>query len=231
MAVYEANDEGKKPLTWNQTRNMPITHRVCMVYKNCCKYDAKQWSWFNLKANLDHVYLCRWFWKALEWQASYHLLLGKQWLMWYTKVRIWDRIFFYLYTYGNFNPQNLLLFPKLFFRAIVKDILYPRVGKWCHCSGTSIIIQNSTLLLKILTLQGLRYLILQNHSNKYLFKKANPYIYKYSLNIYFNCIWLQVSPKPNTFMPFGNGVHSCPGNELAKLNMFILIHHLVTKYR
>lgn len=33
MAVYEANDQGKKPLTWSQTRNMPITHRVCMVYK------------------------------------------------------------------------------------------------------------------------------------------------------------------------------------------------------
>ncbi|GAU19942.1 hypothetical protein TSUD_95470 [Trifolium subterraneum] len=41
----------------------------------------------------------------------------------------------------------------------------------------------------------------------------------------------RVSPKPNTFMPFGNGVHSCPGNELAKLNMLILIHHLVTKFR
>ncbi|CAN0922306.1 Abscisic acid 8'-hydroxylase CYP707A1 [Linum grandiflorum] len=41
----------------------------------------------------------------------------------------------------------------------------------------------------------------------------------------------EVSPKANTFMPFGNGVHACPGNELAKLEMLILIHHLVTKYR
>ncbi|RHN62199.1 putative (+)-abscisic acid 8'-hydroxylase [Medicago truncatula] len=41
----------------------------------------------------------------------------------------------------------------------------------------------------------------------------------------------EFAPKPNTFMPFGNGVHSCPGNELAKLNMLILIHHLVTKFR
>ncbi|XP_043714982.1 abscisic acid 8'-hydroxylase 4-like [Telopea speciosissima] len=41
----------------------------------------------------------------------------------------------------------------------------------------------------------------------------------------------EVSPKPNTFMPFGNGVHACPGNELAKLEMFILIHHLLTKFR
>ncbi|KAH0459927.1 hypothetical protein IEQ34_010590 [Dendrobium chrysotoxum] len=39
------------------------------------------------------------------------------------------------------------------------------------------------------------------------------------------------SPKSNTFLPFGNGVHSCPGNELAKLQMLIFIHHLVTKYR
>nr|XP_017234117.1 PREDICTED: abscisic acid 8'-hydroxylase 4-like isoform X2 [Daucus carota subsp. sativus] len=41
----------------------------------------------------------------------------------------------------------------------------------------------------------------------------------------------QVAPKPNTYMPFGNGVHACPGNELAKLEILILIHHLVTKYR
>lgn len=32
-------------------------------------------------------------------------------------------------------------------------------------------------------------------------------------------------------MPFGTGVHACPGNELAKLEMLILIHHLVTKFR
>ncbi|KAG2261949.1 hypothetical protein Bca52824_069028 [Brassica carinata] len=41
----------------------------------------------------------------------------------------------------------------------------------------------------------------------------------------------EVAPKPNTFMPFGNGIHSCPGNELAKLEISILIHHLTTKYR
>ncbi|KAF8107609.1 hypothetical protein N665_0119s0071 [Sinapis alba] len=41
----------------------------------------------------------------------------------------------------------------------------------------------------------------------------------------------EVAPKPNTFMPFGNGTHSCPGNELAKLEMSIMIHHLTTKYR
>ncbi|KAL0558028.1 hypothetical protein IC582_006591 [Cucumis melo] len=41
----------------------------------------------------------------------------------------------------------------------------------------------------------------------------------------------EVAPRPNTFMPFGSGVHSCPGNELAKLEIFIMIHHLVTKFR
>ncbi|KAI8532814.1 hypothetical protein RHMOL_Rhmol11G0243600 [Rhododendron molle] len=41
----------------------------------------------------------------------------------------------------------------------------------------------------------------------------------------------EVAPKPNTFVPFGNGVHACPGNELAKLELLILVHHLVTKFR
>ncbi|KAI5057957.1 hypothetical protein GOP47_0027972 [Adiantum capillus-veneris] len=41
----------------------------------------------------------------------------------------------------------------------------------------------------------------------------------------------EVPPKPNTFLPFGNGVHSCPGSELAKLEMLIFIHHLATKFR
>ncbi|CAN6210920.1 unnamed protein product [Urochloa humidicola] len=41
----------------------------------------------------------------------------------------------------------------------------------------------------------------------------------------------QVAPRPNTFLPFGKGVHACPGNELAKIEMLVLIHHLVTDYR
>ncbi|KAI8523739.1 hypothetical protein RHMOL_Rhmol13G0096000 [Rhododendron molle] len=41
----------------------------------------------------------------------------------------------------------------------------------------------------------------------------------------------EVPPRPNTYMPFGNGVHSCPGSELAKLEMLILLHHLTTSYR
>ncbi|PKA64123.1 Abscisic acid 8'-hydroxylase 1 [Apostasia shenzhenica] len=41
----------------------------------------------------------------------------------------------------------------------------------------------------------------------------------------------EVSPRPNTYLPFGNGTHACPGNELAKLEMLVLLHHLTTKYR
>ncbi|XP_016201300.1 abscisic acid 8'-hydroxylase 3 [Arachis ipaensis] len=41
----------------------------------------------------------------------------------------------------------------------------------------------------------------------------------------------EVSPKANTFMPFGSGIHMCPGNELAKLEILVLLHHLTTKYR
>lgn len=49
--------------------------------------------------------------------------------------------------------------------------------------------------------------------------------------ILFFCVMVQVPPKPNTFLPFGNGVHACPGSELAKLEMFVLLHHLTTSYR
>ncbi|GKV32907.1 hypothetical protein SLEP1_g41473 [Rubroshorea leprosula] len=41
----------------------------------------------------------------------------------------------------------------------------------------------------------------------------------------------ETPPKPNTYMPFGTGVHSCPGSELAKLEMLVLLHHLTTTYR
>ncbi|KAJ7980827.1 Abscisic acid 8'-hydroxylase [Quillaja saponaria] len=41
----------------------------------------------------------------------------------------------------------------------------------------------------------------------------------------------EVPPRPNTYMPFGNGVHSCPGSELAKLEILILLHHLTISYR
>ncbi|GER56634.1 cytochrome P450 family protein [Striga asiatica] len=49
-------------------------------------------------------------------------------------------------------------------------------------------------------------------------KKFDPYRFK-------------VAPKPNTYMPFGTGSHSCPGNELARLEMLIFIYHLVNKLR
>ncbi|KAF2613867.1 hypothetical protein F2Q70_00010150 [Brassica cretica] len=32
-------------------------------------------------------------------------------------------------------------------------------------------------------------------------------------------------------MPFGSGVHACPGNELAKLQILIFLHDLVSKFR
>ncbi|CAN0846499.1 Abscisic acid 8'-hydroxylase 4 [Linum grandiflorum] len=41
----------------------------------------------------------------------------------------------------------------------------------------------------------------------------------------------RVPPEANTFMPFGSGSHSCPGTQLAKLEILIFLHHLLTKFR
>ncbi|KAK3028289.1 hypothetical protein RJ639_037466 [Escallonia herrerae] len=60
-----------------------------------------------------------------------------------------------------------------------------------------------------------------NHHNPEFF--SNPHAFDPSR--------FEAAPKPNTFMPFGSGVHACPGNELAKLEILVMIHHLVSKFR
>lgn len=129
MSIYEANEGGKMPLSWGQTRNMPITHRVILE---------------------------------------------------------------------SLRMASIISFT---FREAVVDVVY----------------------------KG--YLIPKGWKVLPLFRNIhhNPDFYPAPHN--FDPSRFEVTPKPNTFMPFGNGVHSCPGNELAKLNMLILIHHLVTKFR
>lgn len=39
------------------------------------------------------------------------------------------------------------------------------------------------------------------------------------------------APRPYTFMPFGGGARMCIGMNLAKVEMLIFLHHLITKYR
>ncbi|KAL4275995.1 hypothetical protein HN51_058932 [Arachis hypogaea] len=129
MAVYEATEQGKMPLTWGQTRNMPFTHRVILE---------------------------------------------------------------------SLRMASIISFT---FREAVVDVEY----------------------------KG--YLIPKGWKVMPLFRNIhhNPEFHPAPHN--FDPSRFEMAPKPNTFMPFGNGVHSCPGNELAKLNMLILIHHLVTKFR
>ncbi|KAL3694958.1 hypothetical protein R1sor_008609 [Riccia sorocarpa] len=40
----------------------------------------------------------------------------------------------------------------------------------------------------------------------------------------------ETRPPPFTYLPFGGGIHSCPGNEFAKMSMLTFIHHLVRNY-
>ncbi|KAE9613603.1 putative (+)-abscisic acid 8'-hydroxylase [Lupinus albus] len=128
-AIYEANKRGKIPLTWGQTRNMPITYKVILE---------------------------------------------------------------------SLRMASIISFT---FREAVVDVEY----------------------------KG--YLIPKGWKVMPLFRNIhhNPEFYPAPQN--FDPSRFENAPKPNTFMPFGNGVHSCPGNQLAKLNMLILIHHLVTQFR
>ncbi|PON82070.1 Cytochrome P450 [Trema orientale] len=127
--ILEENDGGRKPMTWAQTRNMPLTHRVMLE---------------------------------------------------------------------SLRMASIISFT---FREAVTDVEY---------NG---------------------YLIPKGWKVMPLFRNIhhNPEFFSDPQN--FDPSRFEVSPKVNTFMPFGNGVHSCPGNELAKLEMLILIHHLVTKFR
>ncbi|PON69094.1 Cytochrome P450 [Parasponia andersonii] len=128
-AILEENEGGRKPLTWAQTRNMPLTYRVMLE---------------------------------------------------------------------SLRMASIISFT---FREAVTDVEY---------NG---------------------YLIPKGWKVMPLFRNIhhNPEFFSDPQN--FDPSRFEVSPKANTFMPFGNGVHFCPGNELAKLEMLILIHHLVTKFR
>ncbi|KAH0451406.1 hypothetical protein IEQ34_018705 [Dendrobium chrysotoxum] len=129
MAIYESNGCGRQPLTWAQTRSMPLTHRVILE---------------------------------------------------------------------SLRMASIISFT---FREAVVDVEY----------------------------KG--YLIPKGWKVMPLFRNIHHNSEFYSDPEKFDSSRFEVSPKPNTFMPFGNGVHSCPGNEIAKLEMFSFIHHLVTQYR
>ncbi|XP_071736063.1 ent-kaurenoic acid oxidase 1-like [Rutidosis leptorrhynchoides] len=43
--------------------------------------------------------------------------------------------------------------------------------------------------------------------------------------------WDDLVPKPGTFLPFGAGSRLCPGNDLAKLEIAIFLHHFLLHYQ
>ncbi|KAJ4958222.1 hypothetical protein NE237_025333 [Protea cynaroides] len=43
--------------------------------------------------------------------------------------------------------------------------------------------------------------------------------------------WDDYIPKPGTFLPFGAGSRLCPGNDLAKLEITIFLHHFLLNYQ
>ncbi|TQE09048.1 hypothetical protein C1H46_005431 [Malus baccata] len=43
--------------------------------------------------------------------------------------------------------------------------------------------------------------------------------------------WDNLTPKALSFLPFGAGSHLCPGNDLAKLEIAIFLHHFLLNYK
>ncbi|XAR59451.1 (+)-abscisic acid 8'-hydroxylase [Bertholletia excelsa] len=119
-AIYESNDRGSRPLTWAQTRHMPLTHKVILE---------------------------------------------------------------------SLRMASIISFT---FREAVVNIEY----------------------------KG--YLIPKGWKVMPLFRNIhhNPEVFPDPEN--FDPSRFEVAPKPNTFIPFGSGVHACPGNELAKLEIIVL---------
>ncbi|KAJ1268840.1 hypothetical protein BS78_07G164000 [Paspalum vaginatum] len=129
MAAYEENDSGRLPLTWAQTRAMPVTHLVILE---------------------------------------------------------------------SLRMASIVTFT---FREAVEDVYYQgfKIPK-----GWKVMPLFSSI----------------HHSPKFFEDPQR-----------FNPARFKVTPRPGTFLPFGSGVHACPGNDLAKLEMLVLIHRLVTTYR
>lgn len=43
--------------------------------------------------------------------------------------------------------------------------------------------------------------------------------------------WENITPKQGAFIPFGAGVHMCPGNDFAKLEMAVFLHYAILDYK
>ncbi|KZV45178.1 abscisic acid 8'-hydroxylase 4 [Dorcoceras hygrometricum] len=130
MEIYMSNGCGKRPLTWHQTRNMPVTHQVILE---------------------------------------------------------------------SLRMASIISFT---FREAVTDVEY----------------------------KG--YLIPKGWKVMPLFRNihANPEFFT-DPHKYDPSRFKDTALNPRTFMPFGTGVHACPGNELAKLEMLIMLHHLAPRFR
>ncbi|KAL3685967.1 hypothetical protein R1sor_003989 [Riccia sorocarpa] len=67
----------------------------------------------------------------------------------------------------------------------------------------------------------LMYSVVSSHSDPKLFKDPTK----------FDPARWEQPPVPFTFIPFGGGPRTCLGNEFAKIQMIIFIHHLVRRFR
>nr|POE70254.1 abscisic acid 8'-hydroxylase 3 [Quercus suber] len=232
---FEANDGGNLLLTWAQTRNMPLTNRVIMESLRMASIIS-----FTFREAVTGV--------EYNDEKGEILIRDDQILdniigVLFAAQDTTASILTWILKYIHDDPKLLEAIKKEqkpFFEANDGGNLLLTWAQTRNMPLTNRVIMESLRMASIISFT-FREAVTGVEYNGYLIPKGwkvlplfrnihhNPNFFTEPQT--FNTSRFEVGPKHNTFMPFGIGVHACPGNEVAKLEMLILIHHLVNKFR
>ncbi|KAF8654419.1 hypothetical protein HU200_061602 [Digitaria exilis] len=224
MAVYEENDGGRLPLTWTQTKRMPMTQQVILESLRLASIIA-----FTFREAVEDV----------EYEAKART----------PRVQNMDLLALGLGVHVDFGRRPRVDGPSSFtFKGGRRPLPFPDgTGGRCstpygwkvmplfsnlhhspeffkdpHKFDPSRVQRENVLTSDTSSLAGTYTIVRAQRSGR---------PHDNNRRVLNNTHATLVAPRPGTFLPFGSGVHACPGNDLAKLEMLVLLHRLVTTYR